>query len=46
MLPPGLSAIWLTWFHPDGPYADWRGSDEIMETLHQELGVGDRAAPS
>jgi crotonobetainyl-CoA:carnitine CoA-transferase CaiB-like acyl-CoA transferase len=23
----------IRWFHPDGPYADWRGSDEIVTAL-------------
>lgn len=24
----------MRWFHPDGPYADWRGSDEILHALN------------
>jgi crotonobetainyl-CoA:carnitine CoA-transferase CaiB-like acyl-CoA transferase len=28
---PALLA--LRWFHPDGPYADWRGTDEAVQAL-------------
>lgn len=42
---PGLSAgerlsselgamhLEMRWFHPDGPYADWPGSDEVIQAL-------------
>jgi crotonobetainyl-CoA:carnitine CoA-transferase CaiB-like acyl-CoA transferase len=23
----------ITWFHPEGPYADWRGTDEVVTAL-------------
>lgn len=32
-LPGGPSLLALRWFHPDGPYADWRGTDEILHAL-------------
>ena len=32
-LPGAPSLLALTWFHPDGPYGDWRGTDELMLAL-------------
>nr|WP_293680868.1 CoA transferase [uncultured Phenylobacterium sp.] len=32
-LPGEPSLLALRWFHPDGPYADWRGTDEILQAL-------------
>jgi crotonobetainyl-CoA:carnitine CoA-transferase CaiB-like acyl-CoA transferase len=29
----GASLLALNWFHPDGPYGAWRGSDEILQAL-------------
>jgi crotonobetainyl-CoA:carnitine CoA-transferase CaiB-like acyl-CoA transferase len=32
-LPGDPTLLAIRWFHPDGPYADWRGSDEILQAL-------------
>ena len=32
-LPGAPSLLALTWFHQQGPYADWRGTDEIVQAL-------------
>lgn len=32
--PGGASLLAIRWFHPDGPCADWRGSDEILHALN------------
>src|SRR5690348_9820481 len=29
----GASLLALSWFHPDGPWADWQGCDELMHAL-------------
>src|SRR5690349_12151463 len=29
----GASLLVIRWFHPGGPYAAWRGTDEIMHAL-------------
>jgi len=30
---PGAALLGLTWFDPNGPYGDWRGTDEIIQAL-------------
>ena len=25
--------VGITWFHPEGPYSDWRGTDELIQGL-------------
>lgn len=32
-LPGDPIRLEITWFHPDGPYAGWRGTDEIVQAL-------------
>lgn len=32
-LPGDPSLLALRWFHSDGPYAEWRGTDEILQAL-------------
>ncbi|MBL8556665.1 MAG: CoA transferase [Phenylobacterium sp.] len=32
-LPGSPTRLAIRWFHPDGPYADWVGSDEILHAL-------------
>ncbi len=32
-LPGSPVTLGITWFHPEGPYAAWAGSDEIMHAL-------------
>lgn len=29
----GAVLLELTWFHPDGPYGAWRGTDELIQAL-------------
>lgn len=29
----GAMLLEIRWFHPDGPYADWRGTDELIQAL-------------
>lgn len=31
--PAKPSLLVINWFHPDGPYAAWRGSDEVVQAL-------------
>ena len=41
---PSLVAI--RWFHPDGPYAEWRGADEVIQALTgMVFGQGEPADP-
>ncbi|WP_293905402.1 CoA transferase [Phenylobacterium sp.] len=44
---PGAPALLaLTWFHPDGPYGDWRGTDEVILALGGlAYAFGERAGP-
>jgi crotonobetainyl-CoA:carnitine CoA-transferase CaiB-like acyl-CoA transferase len=32
-LPGAPTLLAIRWFHADGPYADWKGSDEILQAL-------------
>jgi len=44
--PPGVPRLELTWFAPEGPYADWRGADEIILALTGlAYGFGEPAGP-
>ncbi|HEY0436301.1 MAG TPA: CoA transferase, partial [Phenylobacterium sp.] len=43
---PGAPMLAMTWFHPAGPYADWRGCDEIVTALTGlAYPFGERAGP-
>ena len=40
------TALAITWFGVDGPYADWRGSDEVIHSLAGvAYGFGNREGP-
>lgn len=44
--PSQPSLLVINWFHPDGPYAAWRGTDEIIQALTGLVyGLGPAAGP-
>jgi crotonobetainyl-CoA:carnitine CoA-transferase CaiB-like acyl-CoA transferase len=45
-LPGAPAVLALTWFHAEGPYADWRGTDEVILALAgMAYSFGEREGP-